>query len=180
MTESPLLSLEGVRAGYGPVEVLKGISLEVKRGEIVALLGANGAGKSTAMSVISGFVAVRAGSVCYAGESCAGLAPHEIVARGIAHVPEGRRIVPRLTVAENLGMGAFLAPAREIAGRIEEMCCLFPILKERRKQSGGTLSGGEQQMLAIARGLMCRPAFCFWTSPPWGWLPCSWKRWPRR
>src|SRR5579871_3690503 len=150
-----LLELERVHAGYGPVDVLKGVSLTVKKGEIVAVLGANGAGKSTTLMTISGINRCRQGRILFGGEPIQNHPPHEIVRLGISQSPEGRRIFPRLTVKENLEMGAFQRSNGESLGEdFEKVLAAFPILKERQSQPGGTLSGGEQQMLAISRALM--------------------------
>src|SRR4029079_2991442 len=153
-----MLELEDLRAGYGNIEALHGISLSVGEGEIVTLIGANGAGKTTTLMTISGCVRARSGAIRFRGRDISGLPPHEIVALGLVQSPEGRKIFPRLTVAENLEMGAFTRRDPDgIAADQNRVFELFPILGERRRQPGGTLSGGEQQMLAIARALMARP-----------------------
>lgn len=167
-----MLKLENVHTYYGNIQALKGIDLEVNEGEIITLIGANGAGKSTTLMSVSGIVPPKSGSIFFEGEDITKLSPDTIVARGIIQVPEGRRIFPRLTVQENLDMGAFLRKDTEKIKRdMDYMFELFPVLAERRRQAGGTLSGGEQQMLAISRALMGGPRVLLLDEPSLGLAP---------
>jgi branched-chain amino acid transport system ATP-binding protein len=167
-----MLRLEGLRAGYGPIEALRGLDLEVREGELVCLLGANGAGKSSTLRAISGLLRARSGRVVFDGRDIQGLEPSAILRAGIAHCPEGRRVFPHLTVQENLAMGAYVRRDRAaVAAELERVFQHFPILADRRRQAAGTLSGGEQQMLAIGRALMARPRLILFDEPSLGLAP---------
>ncbi|HEV7861716.1 MAG TPA: ABC transporter ATP-binding protein [Acidimicrobiia bacterium] len=167
-----LLEVSGLRAGYGRLPVIFGIDLTVEEGEIIALLGLNGAGKTTTLRAISGMIPVMAGAVRFGGEDITGQPAERITRRGLLHVPEGRGIFPNLTVQENLDLGAYLRRDTEgIAAEQEKSFGLFPVLKERRNQLAGTLSGGEQQMLAIARALLSRPQLLLLDEPSLGLAP---------
>jgi branched-chain amino acid transport system ATP-binding protein len=167
-----MLRLDGVHAGYGESEVLKGISLVIEAGEVVTLIGANGAGKTTTLMTICGIVRARQGRITFEGRDIHGLPPHEIVRSGIAQSPEGRKVFPRLTVQENLEMGAFTRTGvRDLGADFDRTYALFPILAERRRQAAGSLSGGEQQMLAVGRALMARPKLLLLDEPSLGLAP---------
>jgi len=167
-----LLELENVHSYYGHIHALKGISLVVEEGEVVTLIGANGAGKSTTLRTISGLIHAREGSIHMGGKNITRMEPHLIVEMGVGHVPEGRGIFPRLTVQENLEMGAFtLSDPAEVNRRMDDVFRIFPRLSERIYQKGGTLSGGEQQMLATGRGLMLKPKILLMDEPSMGLAP---------
>lgn len=168
---SALLEIEQLRAGYGNVEILHGIGLHVKEGECVALVGANGAGKTTTLKTICGLIKPRAGSIRFGGRSIGGLPGPRIVSLGITMCPEGRQVFPDMSVLENLEMGAYVRRDSEQRADVDKMMDLFPVLRQRAKQSAGTLSGGEQEMLAIARALMSRPKLCIFDEPSLGLAP---------
>lgn len=165
-----MLRIQKVHAHYGPIEALRGVDIEIKEGEIVSLIGSNGAGKSTCLMTISGVLHPSSGNIMVNGTAISAMPPHKIVEMGISQVPEGRRIFPKLTVFENLEMGAFLGRGN-FSVMLENVFRLFPILKERSRQYGGTLSGGEQQMLAIGRALMSKPEILLLDEPSLGLAP---------
>ena len=167
-----MLQLDSVSAGYGRVGVLAGVSLEVRRGDFVCLVGANGAGKTTTLKTISGLLRPSAGRIVFEGQDIGGRKPQDILRLGIAHCPEGRRVFPHLTVQENLAMGAYVRRGgAAVAADLERVLAHFPVLAERRRQPAGTLSGGEQQMLAIGRALMARPRLIMFDEPSLGLAP---------
>ncbi|MCX4802259.1 ABC transporter ATP-binding protein [Streptomyces sp. NBC_01214] len=167
-----LLKVEDLKVAYGKIEAVKGISFEVNEGEIVCLVGTNGAGKTTTLRTLSGLIKPKSGSITFDGQPLAAVPAHKIVSLGLAHSPEGRHIFPRLTIAENLQLGAFLRTDKEgIEQDVQRAYEMFPILGERRKQAAGTLSGGEQQMLAMGRALMSRPKLLMLDEPSMGLSP---------
>ena len=166
-----MLSVKDLNVYYGPIHAVKGVSFDVNQGEIVTLIGANGAGKSTILKTVSGLLKPKGGEVDFMDKKISGTAPHKIVELGIAHVPEGRRIFTKMTVEENLEMGAFTAPSASVEESKEQVFQRFPRLKERRKQTAGTLSGGEQQMLAMGRALMSKPSLMMLDEPSMGLAP---------
>ncbi len=168
---SALLSVSNLEVSYGNIPALRGIDLEVRKGEIVTLIGANGAGKTTTLRTISGLLKPKSGTVTYDGRDITGTKPHVITAMGVSHVPEGRGIFANLTVHDNLELGAYLRKDKIKQSELDRIFTLFPVLKERIKQSSGTLSGGEQQMLAISRALMSKPQVLLLDEPSLGLAP---------
>ena len=166
-----LLEVSDLHVYYGAIHAIKGISFKVEEGEIVTLIGANGAGKSTTLKTVSGLLHPRSGSIVFDGKSTLSIAPHKLVSHGLAQVPEGRAVFLQMTVAENLEMGAYTRPPQEVAENIAKVYDLFPRLKEREKQIAGTLSGGEQQMLAMGRALMSQPKLMMLDEPSMGLAP---------
>ena len=168
---TPLLKVDDIHVYYGSIHAIKGISFEVSEGEIVTLIGANGAGKSTTLNTVSGLLKPRMGMITFNGESIVGIGANRIVSRGMALCPEGRRVFQQMTVRENLEMGGFTRPKEEIPASLEDVFMRFPRLKEREKQVAGTLSGGEQQMLAMGRALMSKPKLLMLDEPSMGLAP---------
>ena len=166
-----MLKVQDINVYYGAIHAIKDISFDVNDGEIVTLIGANGAGKSTTLQTISGLLRSTTGSIEFMGKSLAGVPPFQVVAHGLAHVPEGRRVFLQMTVEENLEMGAFTRPASEVADSLADVYKRFPRLQERRRQIAGTLSGGEQQMLAMGRALMSKPRLLMQDEPSMGLAP---------
>ena len=166
-----MLNVDNLNVYYGSIHAIQGVSFQVNKGEIVTLIGANGAGKSTTLNTVSGLLRSKTGSVTFNGENISATAPHLVVRKGIVHVPEGRRIFAQLTVEENLEMGAYTRPGKEWNDSLADVYDRFPRLKERRKQVAGTLSGGEQQMLAIGRALVCKPQLLMLDEPSMGLAP---------
>ena len=169
-----LLKVDNIHVYYGAIHAIKGISFEVNEGEIVTLIGANGAGKSTTLNTIAGLLKPRSGSITFEGRNLLGMKAHKLVSQGMALCPEGRRIFQLMTVRENLEMGGYSRPPQEIEGSLEDVFARFPRLKEREKQIAGTLSGGEQQMLAMGRALMSKPKLLMLRR--WAWPPFWWSR----
>ena len=168
---APILKVDDINVYYGSIHAVKGVSFEVNEGEIVTLIGANGAGKSTTLNTVSGLLRSKTGSITFAGENLAKVPPHKIVEKGLAQVPEGRRVFLQMTVQENLEMGAYTQPGSGVSKDLEMVYGLFPRLKERCRQTAGTLSGGEQQMLAMGRALMSHPKLLMLDEPSMGLAP---------
>jgi len=166
-----MLRVDNIHVYYGSIHAIKGVSFSIEKGEIVTLIGANGAGKSTILKTVSGILKPKSGTIAFQDKSLLGVAPHKIVTNGLAQCPEGRRIFLQLTVAENLEMGAYTRPGHELAASLANVYDRFPRLKERRTQLAGTLSGGEQQMLAMGRALMSRPTLFMLDEPSMGLAP---------
>ena len=166
-----LLKVEDIHVYYGSIHAVKGVSFQVNQGEIVTLIGANGAGKSTVLNTVSGLLHPKSGSITFMDQELKGVSPNKVVERGLAQVPEGRRVFLRMSVEENLEMGAYTQPKSAIASGLEDVYQRFPRLKERRRQVAGTLSGGEQQMLAMGRALMSRPKLLMLDEPSMGLAP---------
>ena len=171
MTMEPILKVSDINVYYGAIHAIKGVSFEVNPGEVVTLIGANGAGKSTTLQTVSGLLHSRTGSIEFLGENLMGVPAHKVVAKGLAQVPEGRRVFLQMTVEENLEMGAYTRSGGDIDADLEKVYAYFPRLMERRRQIAGTLSGGEQQMLAMGRALMSRPKLLMLDEPSMGLAP---------
>lgn len=166
-----MLTVSGLRVSYGPIEVIHGIDIEVREGECVALIGANGAGKSSTLKAICGLVPASAGTITFEGRDITNQSGHDIVKAGITMCPEGRQVFPQMTTLQNLRMGAYTRTDADQASDVDEMMDMFPILRDRATQAAGTLSGGEQEMLAIGRALMARPKLCIFDEPSLGLAP---------
>ncbi len=176
MTTAPMLEVRDLRVAYGKIEAVKGISFSVEAGQVVTLIGGNGAGKTTTLRTLSGLLPPVAGEIHFEGQRLDGTAAHDIVKRGIAHSPEGRKIFPRMTVEENLELGAFTRSDNEVRKDVQHVYELFPVLGERSTQAAGTLSGGEQQMLAMGRAMMSRPRLLMLDEPSMGLSPIMMER----
>ena len=166
-----MLKVDNLNVYYGAIHAIKDVSFEVKEGEIVTLIGANGAGKSTILKTVSGLLHSKGGSIEFMGEQIGGIPPHKVVAKGLAQVPEGRRVFTQMTVEENLEMGGYIQPGNQIEAGLQDVYKRFPRLQERRRQTAGTLSGGEQQMLAMGRAMMSRPKLLMLDEPSMGLSP---------